>query len=65
ATLRLADMRDLAPAVARCRRLLDLDADPVAVADMRSSQHHPGRHLRLRLPSMVGGNGYHRCPGGR
>ncbi|MFJ8580132.1 DNA-3-methyladenine glycosylase 2 family protein [Micromonospora sp. NPDC093277] len=30
ATLRLADMRDLAPAVARCRRLLDLDADPVA-----------------------------------
>ncbi|MFI0792325.1 DNA-3-methyladenine glycosylase 2 family protein [Micromonospora rubida] len=31
ATLRLADMRDLAPAVARCRRLLDLDADPAAV----------------------------------
>ncbi|RKF26771.1 DNA-3-methyladenine glycosylase 2 family protein [Micromonospora globbae] len=31
ATLRLADMRDLSPAVARCRRLLDLDADPVAV----------------------------------
>ncbi|WP_091078981.1 DNA-3-methyladenine glycosylase 2 family protein [Micromonospora nigra] len=31
ATLRLADMRDLAPAVARCRRLFDLDADPVAV----------------------------------
>lgn len=31
ATLRLADMRDLAPAVARCRRLLDLDADPEAV----------------------------------
>ncbi|MEU4566838.1 AlkA N-terminal domain-containing protein [Micromonospora sp. NPDC023956] len=31
ATLRLADLRDLAPAVARCRRLLDLDADPVAV----------------------------------
>ncbi|MEW2381615.1 AlkA N-terminal domain-containing protein [Micromonospora sp. NPDC047707] len=31
ATLRLTDMRDLAPAVARCRRLLDLDADPVAV----------------------------------
>jgi AraC family transcriptional regulator of adaptative response / DNA-3-methyladenine glycosylase II len=30
-TLRLADVRDLAPAVARCRRLLDLDADPVAV----------------------------------
>jgi AraC family transcriptional regulator of adaptative response / DNA-3-methyladenine glycosylase II len=31
ATLRLTDVRDLAPAVARCRRLLDLDADPVAV----------------------------------
>jgi AraC family transcriptional regulator of adaptative response / DNA-3-methyladenine glycosylase II len=31
ATLRLADVRDLAPAVARCRRLLDLDADPIAV----------------------------------
>ena len=31
ATLHLTDMRDLAPAVARCRRLLDLDADPVAV----------------------------------
>ncbi|MGC4787435.1 DNA-3-methyladenine glycosylase 2 family protein [Micromonospora sp. DT178] len=31
ATLRLTDMRDLAPAVARCRRLLDLDADPTAV----------------------------------
>jgi AraC family transcriptional regulator of adaptative response / DNA-3-methyladenine glycosylase II len=29
--LALADPRDLAPAVARCRRLLDLDADPVAV----------------------------------
>jgi AraC family transcriptional regulator of adaptative response / DNA-3-methyladenine glycosylase II len=29
--LSLADLRDLAPAVARCRRLLDLDADPVAV----------------------------------
>ncbi len=31
ATLRLADLRDLSPAVARCRRLLDLDADPTAV----------------------------------
>ncbi len=27
----LSDLRDLSPAVARCRRLLDLDADPVAV----------------------------------
>ncbi|MFB9235237.1 AlkA N-terminal domain-containing protein [Plantactinospora siamensis] len=31
ATLLLSDVRDLAPAVARCRRLLDLDADPAAV----------------------------------
>ncbi|MEU7610649.1 AlkA N-terminal domain-containing protein [Micromonospora sp. NPDC049204] len=31
ATLRLTDLRDLAPAVARCRRLLDLDADPTAI----------------------------------
>jgi AraC family transcriptional regulator of adaptative response / DNA-3-methyladenine glycosylase II len=31
ATLRLSDPRDLAPAVARLRRLLDLDADPTAV----------------------------------
>jgi AraC family transcriptional regulator of adaptative response / DNA-3-methyladenine glycosylase II len=29
--LRLADLRDLTAAVNRCRRLLDLDADPVAV----------------------------------
>jgi AraC family transcriptional regulator of adaptative response / DNA-3-methyladenine glycosylase II len=31
ATLRLSDVRDLAPAVSRCRRLFDLDADPTAV----------------------------------
>ena len=31
--LALADPRDLGPAVARVRRLLDLDADPVAVDD--------------------------------
>jgi AraC family transcriptional regulator, regulatory protein of adaptative response / DNA-3-methyladenine glycosylase II len=30
----LADLRDLAIAISRCRRLLDLDADPVAVADL-------------------------------
>ena len=33
ARLRLDDLRDLTPAVQRCRHLLDLDADPVAVAD--------------------------------
>jgi AraC family transcriptional regulator of adaptative response / DNA-3-methyladenine glycosylase II len=31
ATLRLGDLRDLTAAVNRCRRLCDLDADPVAV----------------------------------
>ena len=34
ATVWLADPRDLTPAIGRCRRLLDLDADPVAVADL-------------------------------
>ncbi len=31
ATLLLSDLRDLTPAIGRCRRLLDLDADPVAI----------------------------------
>lgn len=31
AEVRVGDWRDIAPAVARCRRLLDLDADPVAI----------------------------------
>jgi AraC family transcriptional regulator of adaptative response / DNA-3-methyladenine glycosylase II len=31
ATFRLTDWRDLAPAVGRVRRLLDLDADPIAI----------------------------------
>jgi AraC family transcriptional regulator, regulatory protein of adaptative response / DNA-3-methyladenine glycosylase II len=31
--LALGDLRDLAMAISRCRRLLDLDADPVAVCD--------------------------------
>jgi len=33
AELRLADLRDLAAAVGRCRALLDLDADPHAIDD--------------------------------
>ena len=32
--LALTDLRDLPVAISRCRRLLDLDADPVAVADL-------------------------------
>lgn len=31
ARLQLADLRDLSVAISRCRRLLDLDADPVAI----------------------------------
>jgi AraC family transcriptional regulator of adaptative response / DNA-3-methyladenine glycosylase II len=33
-TLRLQDLRDLASAVQRARRVMDLDADPVAVAEL-------------------------------
>jgi AraC family transcriptional regulator of adaptative response / DNA-3-methyladenine glycosylase II len=57
ADLRLEDLRDLTSAVARCRRLLDLDADPVAVdAALRSDpqlrqavRRAPGR----RVPRTV------------
>ena len=35
--LQLTDLRDLAIAISRCRRLLDLDADPVAVDDLLRS----------------------------
>ena len=50
ATLHLADLRDLQTAVRRCRTLLDLDADPVAVDE----------HLRRDplLAPLVS-----RCPG--
>ena len=59
ATLRLADPRDLGPAVARVRRLLDLDADPVAVDELLGADPTlaptvaavPG----IRLPGTVDG----------
>ncbi|MCW2641520.1 MAG: AraC family transcriptional regulator [Dactylosporangium sp.] len=59
ATLCLTDVRDLAPAVARCRRLLDLDADPEAVdtalttdpALTETIEKEPG----VRLPRAVDG----------
>ena len=59
ATLRLVDHRDLAAAVARIRRLLDLDADPQAVDEVLSRQpvlaglvrQRPG----LRSPGGVDG----------
>jgi len=55
--LSLTDLRDLASAISRCRRLLDLDADPVAVADLLSADEvlaplvrkAPGR----RIPRTV------------
>jgi AraC family transcriptional regulator, regulatory protein of adaptative response / DNA-3-methyladenine glycosylase II len=60
ATLRLADHRDLAAAVARCRRLFDLDADSAAVDEVlvRDSAlgplvaASPGR----RVPGAVDGD---------
>ena len=60
ATLWLADPRDLTAAVARCRRVLDLDADPQAVDDLLGADPalgplvaaHPGR----RVPGTVDGD---------
>ncbi|MGB3633963.1 MAG: AlkA N-terminal domain-containing protein [Rubrobacteraceae bacterium] len=57
--LQLEDMRDLGPAVARCRRLLDLDADPIAIEESLSIEpilgplvrENPGR----RVPRSVDG----------
>lgn len=59
ATFRLEDLRDVTAATQRVRRLLDADADPVAVADAfagdpvlgPSSRRHPG----LRVPGHVDG----------
>jgi AraC family transcriptional regulator of adaptative response / DNA-3-methyladenine glycosylase II len=58
-TLRLADLRDLSSAVERCRRLLDLDADPVAIDEFLASDpllrpsivKRPG----VRVPGHVDG----------
>jgi AraC family transcriptional regulator of adaptative response / DNA-3-methyladenine glycosylase II len=59
AELTLADVRDLAPAVSRCRRLFDLDADPEAVdaalaadpALTETVEKDPG----VRVPGAVDG----------
>ncbi|MFG2057653.1 DNA-3-methyladenine glycosylase 2 family protein [Micromonospora sp. NPDC048930] len=59
ATLRLTDLRDLAPAVARCRRLLDLDADPVAIDAALADDPALAAAVRaepgVRLPHAVDG----------
>jgi AraC family transcriptional regulator of adaptative response / DNA-3-methyladenine glycosylase II len=58
-TLRLADLRDLAPAVARCRRLLDLDADPVAVDTLLAADpvlaESVAKEPGIRIPGAVDG----------
>jgi AraC family transcriptional regulator of adaptative response / DNA-3-methyladenine glycosylase II len=57
ARLRLDDLRDLTPAVQRCRHLLDLDADPVAVTDHLRRDAVLGPLARrapgLRVPGTV------------
>ncbi len=59
ATLRLADLRDLGPAVARCRRLFDLDADPTAVDAVLAADPalaaEVAKHPGVRLPRTVDG----------
>jgi AraC family transcriptional regulator, regulatory protein of adaptative response / DNA-3-methyladenine glycosylase II len=60
ATLRLADPRDLASAVARCRRLFDLDADGAAVDEQLAADPFLGRLVRRvpgrRVPGAVDGD---------
>jgi AraC family transcriptional regulator of adaptative response / DNA-3-methyladenine glycosylase II len=57
--LTLSDPRDLGPAVARVRRLLDLDADPIAVDDVLGRDAVLGRVVRAapggRAPGAVDG----------
>jgi AraC family transcriptional regulator of adaptative response / DNA-3-methyladenine glycosylase II len=59
ASLRLTDMRDVAPAVARCRRLFDLDADPVAIDAILGSDpalaETVGKEPGVRVPGAVDG----------
>jgi AraC family transcriptional regulator, regulatory protein of adaptative response / DNA-3-methyladenine glycosylase II len=57
--LRLDDLRDLTAAVARCRRLLDLDADPQTVSAQLRRDRWLGDLVRkrpgLRVPACVDG----------
>jgi AraC family transcriptional regulator, regulatory protein of adaptative response / DNA-3-methyladenine glycosylase II len=57
--LRLTDLRDLTAAVQRCRRLLDLDADPTAPAEHLAGDPLLAPLVRaapgLRLPGAVDG----------
>lgn len=57
ATMDLADVADLPTALARCRRLLDLDADPVAIAEVLAGDPALGPRVAvdpgLRVPGSV------------
>jgi AraC family transcriptional regulator, regulatory protein of adaptative response / DNA-3-methyladenine glycosylase II len=59
AALGLADLRDLTTAVSRCRQLLDLDADPVAVCDALGDDPLLGALVRAdpgrRVPGAADG----------
>lgn len=57
--LHLDELRDLTAAVARCRRLLDLDADPLPISDQLGEDCVLGPLVKLRpglrLPGSVDG----------
>ncbi len=57
--LTLTDLRDLSLAISRCRRLLDLDADPVAVNDLLAADSALAPYVRKdpgrRVPRTVDG----------
>jgi AraC family transcriptional regulator of adaptative response / DNA-3-methyladenine glycosylase II len=58
-TLRLESMADLTSAVRQCRRLLDLDADPLSVAEVLSKDRRLSAIVKkrpgLRAPGAVDG----------
>jgi AraC family transcriptional regulator, regulatory protein of adaptative response / DNA-3-methyladenine glycosylase II len=57
ARLQVTDLRDLSTAVQRCRRLLDLDADPIAVDERLAADPVMGRLVDavpgMRVPHSV------------
>ena len=59
-SLQLSDLRDLAAAVERCRRLIDADCDPIAVDDELGSDPTLAPLVRarpgLRVPGHVDGD---------
>jgi AraC family transcriptional regulator of adaptative response / DNA-3-methyladenine glycosylase II len=56
ADLWLSDMRDLGTAVQRCRALTDLDADPLAVAEVLGADEHLGPLVAARPGTRVPGH---------